>query len=594
MSSPLFTAMKRLLVLGRPYWRLLGAAFVCMVLVALTTGAYAFLMGPGLRFLLTGGEQGLERIFAVAPWLRGLGATNALLVLPVVVVLVGAVKGVGYLGQFYFVGYFGQRVVVALRRRIFEKLLALPPHARSRQLSGDLLSRFTTDVAAVELAATYTVASWLRDTLQIVVLVSVAVSLSWKLALLSVVVVPLAVFPASRLTAALLRRTREGQAALGTIAGQVQEGLGALRTIQAFNAEAVEGARFSRQAAKVERALIRAAWTRSAVPALMEIFASVAIAGSLAWAISSQVVEPDVLVSFLGALILVYQPAKDLGRVSQFAISAAAALERIEALLAIPELKHAGRIDLPRLQRELVVRDVKFSWGERPALNGVSLRVPLGKVTALVGESGSGKSTLASLLLAFELPASGGIEFDGVALHDASLKSVRAQFALVTQEAMLFSATVRENLLVARPEASAQEIEDACRVASAWDFIAQLPKGLETSIGERGVTLSGGQKQRLCLARAVLAKAPVLVLDEATSNLDPESEREVQAALDAVLVGRTAIVIAHRLNSVKRAEQIVVLEKGVVVEQGTHDALVARGGVYAAMWRRSAFADDQR
>lgn len=587
MSSPLFSAMKRLLLLGRPHWRLLGAAFVCMAVVALTTGAYAFLMGPGLRFLLTGGEHGLERVLAVAPWLRDVGSGDALVVLPLVIVIVGAVKGVGYLGQFYFAGYFGQRVVVSLRRRIFEKLLVLPPHARSRQLSGDLLSRFTTDVAAVEQAATYTVASWLRDSLQIVVLVSVAVAMSWKLALLSLIVVPLAVFPASRLTAALLRRTREGQAALGSIAGQVQEGLGALRTIQAFNAEAAEEARFVRQTAKVERALVRAAWTRSAVPALMELFASAAIAGSLAWAISTKAVEPDVLVSFLGALILVYQPAKDLGRVSQFAISAAAALERIEALLNVPELAHSGGTHLAPVQREIVCTDVAFAWGERPALNGVTLTVPMGKVTAFVGESGSGKSTLTSLLLGLELPTRGSITFDGVELRDASLASVRAQFALVTQDALLFSTSVRENLLVANRAATAAQLEAACRVASAWDFINALPQGLDTPIGERGVTLSGGQKQRLCLARAVLAEAPVLVLDEATSNLDPESEREVQAALDAVLVGRTAIVIAHRLSTVQRADQLVVFSAGRVAEQGSHDALLAADGVYASLWRRA-------
>lgn len=593
MSSPLFAAMKRLLLLGRPHWRLLAQSFACMVLVALTTGAYAFLMGPALRFLLTGGEHGLERVLEVAPFLRRLSQTNALAVLPVLVIIVGAVKGVGYLGQFYFVGYFGQQVVVALRRRIFEKLLRLPPHARSQQLSGELLSRFTTDVSAVEQAATYTVASWFRDTLQILVLVGVALAVSWKLSLIALIVVPIAVLPASRLTAALLRRTREGQAALGGIAGQVQEGLGALRTIQAFNAEVAERQRFGRHTAKVERALTRAAWTRSAVPALMEIFASIAIAASLAWAIKTQAVEPDALVSFLGALILVYQPAKDLGRVSQFAISAAAALERIEATLALPELAKDGTTQLAPLKSAIVVRDVRFAWGERSALDGVSLTIPMGQVTALVGESGSGKSTLASLLLAFELPSSGHIEFDGVNASQATRASVRGQFALVTQEAMLFSASVKENLLVARPSATAQEIEDACRVASAWDFIQHLPQGLDTPLGERGVTLSGGQKQRLCLARAVLAKAPVLVLDEATSNLDPESERDVQAALEKVLVGRTAIVIAHRLSSVRSAGQIVVMEQGRVIERGTHDELLARGGRYAASWARASGAHDQ-
>ena len=588
MASPLLSAMQRLLKLGRRHTPLLASAFGCMALVAITTGAYAFLMGPALQFLLTGGEGGLTRLFAVLPSLRTIEKSQTLYVLPVLVLIVGAIKGVGYLGQFYFVGLFGQKVVIELRRKIFAKLLSLSPHQRTTRLSGDLLSRFTSDVGAVEQAATYTVASWLRDTLQIVVLAGVAVALSWKLALITFLVVPVAVWPASRLTAALMRRTREGQAALGRIAGQVQEGLGALRTIQAFNAETAELDRFHRRTAAVETALTRAAWARAGVPGMMEILASCAIGGALAWALTTRAVDPEALVSFLGTLLLVYQPAKDLGRVSQFAIGAAAALERIEAVLHLPELEHTGSQQIAPLREAISIEDLAFSWGERMALDGVTLSIPMGRVTAIVGESGSGKSTLASLLLRFEVPTRGRVRFDGVDVAEATLESIRSQFALVTQEPLLFSTTVKENLLVARPGARAAELEAACRVAAAWDFIAALPHGLETQLGERGVTLSGGQRQRLCLARAVLANAPVLILDEATSNLDPESEREVQAALEKVLVGRTAIVIAHRLASIQGAAQIVVLDAGRVVEQGTHAELLAREGRYAALWKKAS------
>jgi subfamily B ATP-binding cassette protein MsbA len=391
------------------------------------------------------------------------------------------------------------------------------------------------------------------------------------------------VLPASRLTAALMRRTREGQAALGSLAAQVQEGLGALRTLQAFNAEEAERSRLARRTAAVERAATRAAWARAGVPGLMEILASCAIAGALSWALSTRAVEPDVLVSFLGALLLVYQPAKDLGRVSQFALNAAAALERIEAVLALPEPAVSGDVALPLAKQHISLRDVGFSWGARPALDGVTLELPMGKVTALVGESGSGKSTLVSLLLGFEAPSRGEICFDGVDARQATRESRRAHFALVTQDPLLFSTTVRNNVLLGRPDATDAELEAALKVAAAWDFVQALPQGLETPLGERGVTLSGGQKQRLCLARAVLSRAPVLVLDEATSNLDPQSEREVQAALERVLVGRTAIVIAHRLASVRAADRIVVMARGKVLEAGTHDELVARGGRYAAL-----------
>ncbi|MBS1151359.1 MAG: putative transporter, permease/ATP-binding protein, partial [Myxococcaceae bacterium] len=433
-----------------------------MAMVGITTGAYAWLLGPALRFLLTGGSDGLQPLFRFWPEAALWPREKLLWWLPAVLVAIGLVKGVGYLGQFYFVGLYGQRVVIDLRRQVFDRFLGLSPRQSSQALSGDLLSRFTADVAAVEVAATYAMASWLRDTLQIAILIAVAVSLSWQLSLLALVAVPIAIWPASRLTAALLRRVRKAQAQVGSLTAQVQEGIGALKTIQVFGAQGTELRRFDDRAQALQRSLSRAAWSRAALPGAMEVLAAAAIAGTLAFTFSTRAVAPEALVSFLAAIILLYQPAKDLGRVSQFGVAAVAALERLDAVLGLPAGVEGGSGEA-RLTQSVQLQGLRFGWGDRPALEDVSLQIPIGQVTALVGESGSGKSTLASLLLRFETPHAGRVLLDGVDARDSSVHSVRAQFALVTQEPLLFAATIAENLKVARPDATVAQLEAAAR-----------------------------------------------------------------------------------------------------------------------------------
>jgi subfamily B ATP-binding cassette protein MsbA len=584
----------RLLGYARPHVGLLVAAFACMAVLGLATGAYAYLMGPALRFLLSGGTEGFGGSQSV-PWLSSLPREAALWGFPVVVLTVGVVKGVGYLGQFYFMGYFAQKVAADVRRELFVRLSSLSPAQLARERMGDLLSRFSSDVQAVEMAAMYTVGSYLRDSLQVVVLSGVALSISPLLGGLMLCVLPLAALPASRLTRKALKGTREGQVQLGQLAGQLQEGLGGLRTIQAFNGQAAELARFSAHARAHEEALVRAAWARGGVPGLMEVLAAAALAGALAYTAATHAMEPAALLSFLTAVILVYQPVKDLGRVTQFAMQAGAAGERLFALL---DLKHPvedapGATEAPAPKQAIQVEGVRFSYGERRALDGLTLELPVGKVVALVGPSGGGKSTLTNLLLRFERPQEGQLRFDGVDLDRYTAASVRSKFALVTQEPLLFSGSVLDNLRYARPEATREEVEAAARVANADGFIRALPEGYDTRVGERGVKLSGGQRQRLCIARAVLSRAPVLVLDEATSSLDPESEREVQAALAAVLPGRTALVIAHRLSTVVEADLLCVLEAGRVVEKGSHAELLNAGGRYAALWALQTSAPER-
>jgi subfamily B ATP-binding cassette protein MsbA len=557
-----------------------------MAVLALATGAYAFLVGPVLRFLLTGGASALGRVSAWAPALEPEGRGRLLAALPLLLVVIAVVKGVAYAAQFTWVGQFGQRTVAGVRRALFDALLRLSPVQLGQRMSGDLLSRFSADVTAVETAAIYAVGAWIRDGLTVLVLAAVAVALDWRLALLALAVVPLAAVPVARLTRAVLRRTREGQARLGGMAGQLREALAGVRTVQAYGVEPSEAARFGARATSHARTLSRAAWARAAVPALTEVLAAGAIAGVLAWAAAGAPIPPERLLSFLAALVLLYQPAKELGRASQFATQGAAAAERLlDVLETRPLVSDAPAARAaPRLQQAVRLEGVRLAYGERPALHGLSLDIPVGQLTALVGPSGSGKSTVAALLLRFLRPDGGRLAWDEVDVEGCTVASLRAQTALVTQEPLLFSGTVRDNLLAARPDATPAELTHALRVASAESFVEALPQKMETPLGERGVRLSGGQRQRLALARAVLRDARLWVLDEATSSLDPQGEREVQAALEAVLAGRTALVIAHRLQTVAGADRIHVLDGGRVVESGTHAELLARGQWYARAW----------
>lgn len=586
MSTGMVATLRRLWTFAVPHLPLLMVGGLCMLVLGLTTGAFAWLMGPALSWLLSGGTTGLSLATRLIPWLTPERAAWAL---PVAVIAVGVLKGLAYLGQFYFAGRFGQETAASIRRALFGRLLTLTPGQRASQQSGDLLGRFSSDVATIELAAHTAVAAYIRDSIQVVVLVMVAFALDWRVAGLAFLAGPLAIWPVMRVTRSLLSRVREGQASLGDMAGRFQEGMSGLRTLQAFGAEDVELERFNAHAREHLRASTRVAWMRGVVPGLMEIAAAAGLGAGLTWAIRDGGASPEALVSVLTAVVLAWQPVKELGRVSQFVIQAAGAGERVFAILDLPPPLDAGPKTPFTVQREIAFEDVHFAYGpEQKALEGVTLTLPVGQVTALVGESGGGKSTLTRLLLRFAEPTAGRILLDGVPSGELPLATLRGQFALVTQEPLLFAMSARDNLLLVKPDASKQELEEAARIAGAHAFLEALPQGYDTLLGERGVMLSGGQRQRLCLARAVLSGAPVLLLDEATSNLDATSERQVLEALGRVLMGRTALIIAHRLVTVRGADTIHVLEAGRIIESGSHASLLEQGGAYARTWALQA------
>jgi subfamily B ATP-binding cassette protein MsbA len=590
----------RLFAFAAPHkWRF-AAALVCMFVLASATSAYMHLMGPALDFLFTGSTGSAASFAKLLPgvdvdaFLADVDRRTMLVVFPFVVFLVALVKGLAYFGQFFLMGTASQRIVADVRRKLFDHLVSLAPAFHTRRHSGDIMARFNNDIQMVQIAVTDAIATYLRDGITVVVMLVNCFILDWRLSLIAFGAVPVTLVPVVRIARRLRRTTGESVATLGYISEIVLETLGGIRVVQAFGMQRWESSRFAdanRRLLKFER---RITAVRAFSSPLMEVMAAAGLALAIFWA-GGQILDGRLqaakFFSFVTAVLLLYQPVKQLGRVGQMAILGAASAARIfEIVDAKTPVPDEGKDVLPPFREAIRFEGVRFAYDDRVVLHGLDLEIGKGEVVALVGASGGGKTTVANLLPRFWDPLAGRITIDGKDIREVTLASLREQLAMVTQETVLFNETVRANIAYGRPDVAQEEVERAARMAQAHDFIAQLPQGYDTVIGERGVFLSGGQRQRLAIARAFLKNAPILILDEATSALDSESEREVQRALDALVTleggrHRTTLVIAHRLSTVRNADRIVVLAAGQVVEQGTHDALIARGGEYARLWR---------
>jgi len=593
----------RLLRFAAPYrWRIL-AATGCMLVFGAGTAAYAYLLGPALTFLIRGGEGGLDLKvpFAPAAWQLRQGLTHipredALALLPGVIILVTVLKGFAAFGQHYLMSMAGQRIVADLRKALFRHILRLSPAFYSKRHTGDLLQRFSADTAAVESAVTSGVVAYLRDGITVVVMLATCFFMSWRMSLVAFCAIPITLLPIVRLAKRLKKVTGHAQQAGGELLEMVQETVSGIRVVQAYGMEAWEGQRYADANHRLIRILRRGIVAVGVSSPLMEVMAAAGLGAAIWWVgglIVRGTIPPDQFLSFVAAVLLLYTPVKQLGRQGQDLLRGSAAGDRILEVLDTPsDVQDAGRVALPPLREAIRYEGVSFRYEpDKPlVLEDLSFELRKGEVVALVGASGGGKSTVANLLPRFWDVTAGRITLDGVDVRDATLASLRGQIALVTQETLLFNDTARANIAYGRPEIPLAEVERAARLAQAHDFIAALPEGYDTSIGERGGRLSGGQRQRLAIARAFLKNAPILILDEATSALDAESEREVQRALDSLMRGddghrRTTLVIAHRLSTIRNADRILVVSGGRVVEAGSHDELLARGGEYARLYR---------
>jgi ATP-binding cassette, subfamily B, bacterial len=505
---------------------------------------------------------------------------------------VGLILALASAARFYCVNWLGERVVTDIRADIFKHLTGLSPAFYETAHSGEVMSRLTADTTQIKAAASTTISQALRNLVILVGAVAMMIVTSPKLSLLVLIAIPIIVLPLVAYGRAVRSLSREAQDSLANASAYASESLSQVRVLQAFTHERAASARF---AGAVERAFGAAkarTKARAGLTALAIFLVFASVVGIL-WYGAQEVLAGTMTGGRLGQFVLyaVFAAAAtgELSEVWGEINQAAGAAERLGELLAVQSaIKSPSQpVPLPEPPRgEIAFRDVTFHYPSRPAisaLNGVSFRAEKGERVAIVGPSGAGKTTIFALLLRFYDPQKGTVAVDGVPVGQTDLHELRSRFAIVPQEPALFADTVAANIGYGVGEASRSEIEKAARAAFAHDFIAALPQGYDTVLGEGGVMLSAGQRQRIAIARAVLRDAPILLLDEATSALDSESETLVQRALDAIMQGRTTLVIAHRLATVTRADRILVLDQGRLVEEGTHQSLLGNGGIYARL-----------
>jgi subfamily B ATP-binding cassette protein MsbA len=596
--------LSRLLAYFRPYrWRA-AAALAAMGIVSLSTVLLLFLLtkviddvlGAGATSAIPGFGSGAEQ--PAAPFMRWLDSiylsarsaaeTAGLpvrLAVPLLLLLALAAKNVfSYFSEFAFNG-IGLSMVRDLRRDAYAKLLRQSASFYSRSSTGDLLARLLSDVELIQSAFGTRLADFVQGGVTITLVLVYIVSLNARLSVFVLVLAPILLLPIIEVTRRLRRTTFSSRERIGEMGALLSETLRGHRVIKTYGMEPFEAERFARANDRYFRVTRRTVRIQALNSPMMEVIAGLGLAAIFVYA-ASQIRSGQMtvggLISFLAALMMLYKPLKDVTKVNMALQLALSSARRVFELIDSPAeiADKGGAVPLPPFAREIRYENVSFRYGEDPVLSNVDLTIRRGETVAIVGPSGAGKTTLVNLLPRLYDPTEGRVTLDGVDLRDATLESVRRQIGLVTQETVLFDTSARENIAYGRPEAPDEAVRAASVAAFADEFVGRLSEGYDTRLGEDAGRLSGGQKQRLSIARALYKDAPILILDEATSQLDSESEALVARALTNLMAGRTTLVIAHRLSTVRRADRILVLDRGRLVESGTHAELLTRNGLY--------------
>lgn len=560
----------RLLSYVRPYWKALALAVLTMAGTAATEPIFPAI----LKYLL---DKGIQTPDARTVW-----------VVPAGIVLLFLVRGVLTFCTSYLMTWISTRVITDLRREMFAKILVLPTQVYHDQSSGKLISRLLYDVSNVGEAATSVLVTLVRETLTAVALIAYLLYLDWKFTLVTLAIGPIIAFIVKAFGQRIRNASRMSLDSIRQIAHSVEETVVAHKVIKIFGGQAQQTERFRLDTERFRRAMMREAIPASAMTPITHMAASVAIAIitflALSQTMGSAGASAGGFVSFITSMLQLISPIKQLTSVNATLQRGLAASESVFALLDSPEEADPGTTKIDRVKGEIEFEQVSFKYpgSERLALDNVNLRIEAGQTVALIGASGGGKTTISALIPRFYRSSMGHIRIDGVDINNLSLTSLRQNIALVSQDIVLFNDSIEANIAFGSHGLSDREsVVKAAQAANAWDFITQMPEGLDTPIGENGAKLSGGQRQRIAIARAILKNAPILILDEATSALDTESERQVQSALTHLMKDRTTLVIAHRLSTIEKADCILVLDQGKIVESGTHAELLNSGGQYA-------------